>query len=176
MLSSRKRLFVDLGLVIVLLIAVGIVGIVLIRGQRTQLPGVLYPSQGNFHIAEVDVAHPPYNSNPPTSGPHVGRIASWGSYDYELPDELLVHNMEDGGVILWYRLSSDPEVNAGRARELKEASRGYSRVVIVPRSNLDTTFAMTAWTRLDKFDEDDFSQTRIRDFLEAYEGIDHHVR
>lgn len=139
-----------------------------------QLPGQEFPSQGNDHIEEINVDHLPYNSTPPTSGWHVGRIADWGSYDFVVPDELLIHNMEDGGVILWYQLDT-PEENQAHINRLEEAARGFERVVIAPRKDLETTYAMTAWQRLDTFNEDDFSAERIQAFLEAYEGIDHHA-
>jgi len=140
--------------------------------QRSQLPGERFPSQGNAHISE-GAPRPDYNSNPPTSGPHYPNLAGWGSYDYELPDPLLVHNLEDGGVILWYK-SGTPEENRANIEALEAAfdAGRYRRVVIAPRSDLETNYAMTAWQRLDTFDEID--PERIEAFLEAFEGIDHH--
>lgn len=158
-----------IGLAIVAIIAIPIVVNYM---QRSSLPGEFVPDQGHTHIPE-GAAVPTYNSNPPTSGPHYGNIARAGSYDYELPDPLLLHNMEDGYVVLWYQMG-DAETNNARISELEEVSRGYRRVVIAPRENLDTTYALTAWTRIDKFDT--FDAERIRAFLQAYEGIDHHVR
>lgn len=110
-------------------------------------PGQEFPSQGGTHIDEINVEYLPYNSTPPTSGWHVGRIADWGSCDFVVPDELLVHNMEDGGVILWYQLGT-PEENRAHINRLKESARGYDRVVIAPREDLETTYAMTAWQQL----------------------------
>ena len=40
--------------------------------------------------------------------------------------------------------------------------------------DMGSRIALTAWHRLDKFEE--FDEGRIRDFIERYEGIDHHVR
>jgi hypothetical protein len=154
--------------------AVLIVVLVVLNGaDGGQLPGQEFPSQGNQHIPEVGADHPEYNSDPPTSGWHVGRLARWGSYDYQLPDELLIHNMEDGGVILWYPLAS-PEQNRAHIKRLQEAARGYDRVVILPREDLSGEYALTAWTRLDRFPVDDYDAERVRRFLEAYEGVDHH--
>jgi hypothetical protein len=42
----------------------------------------------------------------------------------------------------------------------------YQRVVIIPRPGLDTTIALTAWTKLDKMDK--FDEGRIRAFIAAY--------
>ncbi|CAN5664788.1 hypothetical protein BH24DEI1_BH24DEI1_15370 [soil metagenome] len=160
------------------LIAVGVVALVvgmIVYNQvrSANLPGEQFPNQGHTHIATVDTPHPPYNTNPPTSGWHVANVARAGTYDYELPDQLLVHNLEDGYVVMYYQMGSDEE-NEARMRELENASRGYRRVVIVPRSNMEATYALTAWRRLDKFDE--FDEARVRTFLDAYEGIDNHPR
>ena len=157
-----------IGAAVALLIAVPI--FLNVRERRSG-PGEFFASQGNAHIA-LGSSHVAYNSNPPTSGPHTPDLVAWDAYDYEVPEERLVHNMEDGGVILWYKMGT-PEENEAHIRQLEEASRGYRRVVIAPRSDLDTQYALTAWTRLDKFDT--FDAARIDAFLNAYEGIDHHV-
>src|SRR3989475_12401156 len=39
------------------------------------LPGGLMPDQGNLHIPTADSPHEPYDSDPPTSGPHLPYIA-----------------------------------------------------------------------------------------------------
>ncbi len=61
----------------------GVVGAALIIGgiayqSFASLPGTSVPSQGNDHVQAVTDLHSPYNSDPPTSGPHVGSIAPWG--------------------------------------------------------------------------------------------------
>ncbi len=136
-------------------------------------PGERFRTQGNLHLASLSSPHVPYNSDPPTSGPHMPGIASWGSYTTVQPDELLVHNMEDGGVIVWYDMGTEAE-NAAAVDLLSEVTRGYNRIVIAPRENLGTPFVLTAWTRLQRFETLD-REGMIR-FIEAYEGIDHHPR
>ena len=42
----------------------------------------------------------------------------------------------------------------------------YQRVVIVPRINLDSQIALTAWGKIDKMDK--FDENRIRAFIDAY--------
>ena len=156
------------GLVVVLIIAVPII---VNAVNARNLPGESFRSQGNAHIGET-AAHPGYNSNPPTSGWHTPGLTSWGSYDSLMPDEPLVHNLEDGGVILWYAYGT-PEENEQNIQKLEAISSGYRRVVIAPRENMETPYALTAWTRLERFDTLD--EAGMRAFLEAYEGIDHHV-
>ena len=169
--SSNNRLNLVMGVIvagIVLLIA-GF--IVMNRVQAANLPGEKFADQGNTHIADTATPHPEYNSNPPTSGWHVGNIASWGSYDYEVPDEVLLHNMEDGGVILWYKIGTHEE-NQANIERLEEVAQGYRRTVIAPREDLETPYALTAWQRKQTFEEVDVEEMRA--FLEAYEGIDNH--
>ncbi len=171
--KSRKRSNLNPWLIgggIALLIALPIV----INAVRSSsLPGVAVANLGNTHIATVDTPHAPYNSNPPTSGPHVGSLVSWRSYDYVVPDENLIHNLEDGGIVLWYKMGT-PEENQVQISKLEAASRGYRRVVVTPREDLETDYAITAWQRIDKFNADEFSEERVQAFLRAFEGIDRH--
>ncbi len=157
-----------IGLGVVLLIALPIIVNAVRAGN---LPGERFRSQGNVHIQE-GVSHPDYNSDPPTSGWHLPNIASWGSHAEVLPDELLVHNMEDGGVILWYPLGTEEE-NAENIEALEGVARGYHNVVIAPREGLESPYVATAWTRLERFESLD--EAGMRAFLEAFEGLDHHV-
>ncbi len=43
-----------------------------------------------------------YNSTPPTSGPHYETLAAWGVHR-PIRYEHLVHNLEDGGVVIYYQ-------------------------------------------------------------------------
>ena len=157
-----------IGAGVVLLIAVP-TGINLYN--TSQLPGERFRSLGNAHIGEE--AEPRYNSNPPTSGPHLSYTAGWGSYTEPQRDAELVHNLEDAGIVLWYRAGT-PAENQAEVERLEAAydARRYRRVVIAPREELPTRYAMTAWQRLETFDEID--PARVDAFMEAYEGIDHH--
>jgi hypothetical protein len=159
--------------------AIGVGVLVIVAGpivfdavQRANLPGRHVASLGHAHIAET-ARTPRYNSNPPTSGPHYATVAPAGSYVHELPDPVLVHNMEDGHVVLWHRMG-DAEHNALRIRQYEEAAAGFRQVVIVPRTDLEHEFALTAWQRIDTFDE--FDAERVRVFLHAFEGVDNHPR
>ncbi len=139
--------------------------------RQSQLPGERFRNLGNAHIGEE--ATPRYNSVPPTSGPHLPYTAGWGAYTEVQPDPLLVHNLEDAGIILWYQ-SGTPAENQAEVDRLEAAydARRYRRVIIAPREDLETRYAMTAWGRLETFDEIDAAQ--INTFMEAFEGIDHH--
>jgi hypothetical protein len=142
--------------------------------RSASLPGERFPSQGNRHVA-LGTNVPAYNSDPPTSGPHTNELAAWGTYEPgDAPhDQRLIHNMEDGGVILWYRPADDADATNARLAALEDVTARYRRVVIAPRPDMPTDFAMTAWQRLQRFDAID--PEGMGAFLAAFEGIDHHV-
>jgi Protein of unknown function (DUF3105) len=131
-------------------------------------PGIKMPDQGNLHISTETTPHEPYNSDPPTSGPHLPYIAPWGVHTRPISKELQVHNLEDRGVMVQYSCEC-PELVA----KLKAIVDRYDRyVILAPYPGMKTKIALTAWTRIDQFDE--FDERRIRRFIDAYRGIDHH--
>jgi hypothetical protein len=137
---------------------------------HADLPGQKFPSQGNRHVQSVTEPHEPYNSVPPTSGPHLPYIAPWGIHTRPIPDELQVHNLEDGGVLVQYNCEC-PEL----VEQLAGIVRRYDRfVILAPYPKMKHRIALTAWTRLDTMDE--FDAARIERFIKAYRGIDHHPR
>ena len=154
---------------VVVLVAI-VVGYFAYRAQAN-LPGTQMPDQGNLHIQSVDTPHVPYNSDPPTSGPHLPYIAPWGVHTRPIAKELQVHNLEDGGVVLNYKPLCADKVQAG-LRAIVD--RYADRVILAPEPTLDRCIALTAWTRIDKMDELD--ERRAVRFIEAYRGIDHHPR
>jgi hypothetical protein len=152
----------------------GIVSLVLVAFAAAAFassnqPGEEVESLGNEHIASVNAPHEPYNTDPPTSGPHVDSLAPWGVSEEPIPDELQVHNLEDGGVAIQYGSG----VQEGDVETLASIVRDYDRVILAPRPNLpEKKIALTAWGRI--LELEDLDEEQIRDFIEAYEGIDHH--
>jgi hypothetical protein len=114
------------------------------------------------HIVLGDV-YEPYNSNPPTSGPHTGnQVAGPGIKDEPIPDEIVVHSLEHGAVVLWYKTSMDEE-SINRLKKVFAESSG--KKIMIPRENMDTPIALTSWgylLRLDSVDED-----KIQAFIET---------
>jgi len=165
--SGRRRLLAT-GLMVAV-VAAALVGYWAFRAAA-DLPGVKLPDLGNAHIQLATDPHVPYNSEPPTSGPHLPYIAPWGIHTEPIRQELQVHNLEDGGVMVQYHCASPcPELQA----KLTEIVRRYeTQVILAPYPGMRTRIALTAWTRLDAFD--DFDEARIVRFIRAYRGIDHH--
>jgi len=55
-----------------------------------------------------------YSSTPPTSGDHWERWADCGFYENGLPDELIVHNLEHGNIVVSYNLPEEQDIAALR--------------------------------------------------------------
>jgi Protein of unknown function (DUF3105) len=134
------------------------------------LPGEKFADQGNAHIQTASEPHVPYNSDPPTSGPHLPYIAPWGVHTRPIPLELQVHNLEDGGVVVQYNCAC-PEL----VEQLRGIVNRYDKyVILAPYPAMKSRIALTAWTRLERLEE--FDDKRIRRFIDTYRGIDHHKR
>ena len=131
-------------------------------------PGLAVPGQGNEHIADILTAHAAYNSEPPTSGPHVPYKVSWGVHSTPIPPELQVRHLEEGGVLLQYNC---PEACPDLVQKLTELSRQYAPVLVAPYPNMTGKLALTAWERMDTLQE--FDEQRVKTFIEAYLGKPH---
>ena len=144
-------------------------------------PGLAFADQGNRHLASIDEPHIAYNSRPPSSGPHLGALANWGESDVQLPPELYVHNLEDGGVALAYSCEDGcPELVEGLRQTLQQFE-GRNLVLmpyqdIVDPDGVTHRAAAVAWGRVFYFDEiAGESVDQLEDFIRSFEGVDHHV-
>ncbi|GAC1362840.1 MAG: hypothetical protein NVSMB42_22510 [Herpetosiphon sp.] len=126
-------------------------------------------TQGRKHVDKTAVQ---YNSNPPAGGDHWGNTASWGIQTQAPPDESLVHNLEHGGVIVWY----DPaKVDAATITKLGTVVRSLQstnfRVILTARAKGiegGKPLAVSSWGHvllLDTYDE-----AQIRGFFQAHIG------
>ncbi len=151
----------------VLALALVVVGVVLAARQASQpIPGESVPIQGQQHVAPGEM-HPPYNSDPPTSGWHYDTPLDAGFYEQPAPDEQLVHNLEHGHVVIAYDCSrlADCEGAKEQLRGIVKRFNGW-KVTVVPRQNADAAIALTAWGRIDKLDR--FDEKRIVAFVNAW--------
>lgn len=88
-----------------------------------------------------------WNTNPPSSGPHNQNWASWGRFDDVLPDANALHNLEHGGVAIWF----GPAVptSAVDLIDSKLLKKG-TKIILVPRAKLDGGIVSSSWgTRLE---------------------------
>jgi hypothetical protein len=157
-------------------------------------PGRAVETLGNEHVQSPSSPHVPYNTSPPTSGPHLQWVAKWGVSKSPILRELQVHNLEDGGVVIQYKcdagcpdLVAKLEGLAAKYAEKAEADRKtmappkdprfpvrskYDHLIVAPYPDMANQIALTAWGRIDTFDG--YDEARIVKFIEAFIGIDHH--
>ena len=97
-----------------------------------------------------------HNSNPATSGKHFGRWASYVEREYPLDPGLYVHNLEHGGVVLFYHCdlrSQCPELATALSTiannlpqdQVCSGEGKRNRVIVAPDPTLDTQVAVAAW-------------------------------
>ena len=139
-----------------------------IAGQQ-QFPN-LVPAPASPHIAEVTSPHGPYNSNPPTSGWHYGGgTAPWGVQTQPIADELSVHNLEHGGVVIHYRQGLDQATVDQLTALTRELQQQSPCIALLPRpadKMTESPIAVTAWTWLLRLDS--FDAGTIRAFFRAH--------
>lgn len=127
-----------------------------------------FPNQGQQHI-NVGQQHEPYNSDPPTSGPHYATPDLWGVYDKTQADETLVHNLEHGGIVIQYDC---PTACGDVINQLSNYARRYpanvfTGILLAPRKlPNDAKISLTAWQHrllLKSLDTD-----KINSFIATY--------
>jgi len=157
---------------------VGLVGVVIIGyilwGVFRPKPGQSVPQLSRTHIQLGD-PHEPYNSDPPTSGPHAASVEA-GFYDEAPPDEQLVHNLEHGYVIIWYKCATPDDTECQTLKtQIKDVmarakpmliGTDSKKLVAVPRPAMETLIALTSWGRIDKLTA--FDEAEITDFINTF--------
>ena len=160
-ISTEQKVFIGIGLV-TLFIIVG--GIFLISKQDERLNKSLMGQEIAItlrnHLPEgTDIQ---YNSNPPAGGEHYATTAHAGIYDTPPPDGNLVHSLEHGAVILWYK-SDLPQDQVEKLKTVFNKASG--KKIMVPRKNLDVPVALTSWGYLLKLKTID--EAKIKEFIET---------
>jgi hypothetical protein len=145
--------------------------LVVLRVNGAEPPGEAVPIMGRIHIPASDSPHEPYNSNPPTSGPHVGGEAPLpGVYANPIPYELLVHSLEHGHIVLYY----GPGVTAAeRAAARRLYDRFSDRVLVVPSPEGAPGLVLTSWGRILRMEKLHYSE--MERFVRAWGGRDWHA-
>jgi hypothetical protein len=163
--------------------------------DSTNLPGVYYPPHPGFdgvpstgderqhvnnnspvpictdeQIAAGTISSPLcYTSNPPTSGPHAISPLAFKVLDNPAPKENLIHNMEHGGVVVWYNTDDQATIDRLASIVNNELDRGRLVVMSKYTEMEPEMIALTSWTRLDKFPVSGLDDNRVRDFIETHQ-------
>ena len=101
------------------------------------------------HIAEGD-EHEPYNTNPPTSGPHYGSPLApidTGFYSEQIEAEKVIHNLEHGQIVIYYNPDA-PQDTIDDIEQLTEQEE--EATVAVPWAEIEepSQFVLAAWGNL----------------------------
>ena len=190
-IADKRKRNSNLMLIVGGIVLAVIVGLIIYANVKSSQPvgeEVSLPTLGNVHIEQGSTSPIQYNSVPPTSGPHYPGLAPWAVYREPIRYEQLLHNLEDGGVVIYYQCEDNcpelvdqldafarPLIAAGRHLAVVRndpAWTGDASSVTSLHQDMGARIALVTWQRIDKFDE--FDEARIRAFFERYEGIDHH--
>jgi hypothetical protein len=159
-------------LLVVLVAAVAVAALVNSRSgddKSERLKGVL--TAGSCQVdtrsdsGSEHVASPTYKVDPPAGGKHEPVAAQPGIYDNgPLPsDGKLVHALEHGFIILWYRPDAPPDV----IDKLATLGDEYGNATLVaPRPSMDVPVAATAWHQ--RLLCKDYEERALRAFIDAY--------
>lgn len=175
-----KTDFIKWGAIITIIGILGIGGFFLAKELSKPLPGTAVADQGRGHITKEEWEKFKYNSNPPTSGPHDSTWTKAGIYEKPQEDGYVVHSLEHGYVVISYnckKISKGSKETKGteetkKCGELKKQlgemvnEQKEWKLIVVPRPNLDTAIALTAWGRIDKMNTLDAAEV-VR-FINAF--------
>ena len=119
------------------------------QGAVTAVPGEFYFKATSAEHIDWGARGSGYASDPPTSGQHYSvpgqAPTNWGAYSNPVQDEILIHNMEHGGIIAYY-LPSAPPAEVEQLRQFITNQPGYPRgFVMAPRSRLPANITLAAW-------------------------------
>lgn len=141
-----------------------ITGIVWVTNRAANtgpVQGELIQDLGGQHIA-AGQEHIPYNSNPPSSGPHYTDPQPAGIFEQDLIDERVIHSLEHGGVWLSYK----PDLPKDQVDQLKAIVRkNRAKVILAPRSKSDSAIALVSWNRVLKIETPE--EEIIKQFIRA---------
>lgn len=111
-----------------------------------------------------------YNSDPPTSGPHYAETEEWGISDKPLVIEKLVHNLEHGGIVIYYKCPSAETGCEEFVKNLKDLvqrlAKSDRKITLSPNEKLDAKIVLAAWGWMDKLNE--FDEKRITKFFDDH--------
>ena len=158
-----NKVFIGIGLATVL-IMVGGIFLLTKQDERLKRPlmGQEVKIESRNHVP--DGTEIQYNSNPPAGGPHYATTAHAGIYDKDkMPaDGHLVHSLEHGAAILWYK-SDLPKDEVKKLEKIFNNASG--KKIMVPRENLDVPVALTSWGWILKLKTID--EAKIKEFIET---------
>jgi hypothetical protein len=162
----------------ILVLGVAILAVVLLFGGGGNTDpggiGARQPDAGGTHIPDGQQGTG-YTSVPATSGQHWNTATSpgaWGVYPTAQPQERMIHNLEHGGIVIWYQPAqlAPADLTALTQFVQQQITTERFKMVLVPWSGADFghPIAVTAWNWLLYLDTADLDA--IRTFTDAHYG------
>ena len=157
-----------------------IVLVVIMGGSSNATAGTTQPNDGQTHIADGTTCRSaqapcgadPYSSLPATSGSHWGNPAAWGAYSTPQNESQLIHNLEHGGIVIWYDPDALDDAQVAELTSYVEGQvtsgiSGRFKFVVSPwggSEDLGGPVAVTAWRHLLTLEE--FDMDAVRSFAD----------
>lgn len=166
-MKTEHKVFIGIGLLTLIIMGGGVwwsskEGTKTTEKLSKALMGEKIADMGAVHVARGK-PHEPYNSNPPTSGPHFGDgTAGPGIKNEPIPDELILHSMEHGAAVVWYK-DDLPQNDVDKIKVAFNNSSG--KKIMLARKDLDVPVALTSWGYLLKLQAVD--EAKIKEFIET---------
>ncbi len=156
-------------------------------GAGPVIDELVTPDDGRTHI-DTGIRGNRYSTFPPTSGSHYSTLrvelgngnevsspARWGRYDFILPDEVLIHNLEHGGIGLHYDCTDGcPEIQETLA---SIPPSHWTQFIMSPYPGLRAStgghpIAVTGWRHLIYLpDASEDSLMQIDNFVRTYQNM-----
>lgn len=93
----------------------------------------------------------------------------WGVFREPWEPETLNHNMEHGGVIVYYNTNHRSFLDELEDFIIDRLEDG-NRLVLAPYTEMEMeTIAVASWSRIAKFPVNEFSKDRVEEFIGAHE-------
>src|SRR3989344_96159 len=144
-MKTEYKVYIGIGL-LTLIIIIGGTWLSSKEGIKNQeklsksMMGEKMADEGAGHVGRNE-KHPAYKSNPPTSGPHWVGVAGPGIKSEPVADELVLHSMEHGAAVVWYREG----LEQAEIDKIKEAFNDSSgKKIMLTRADLDVPVALTS--------------------------------
>lgn len=184
---DRRGLWLIVGAVAVLALVGAAAAYFLARGddspsesvaQAMEAAGCTYKTYpglpAGVHISNPNATPKEWNSFPPTSGPHYGQWVIWGEYDQPVRLAQSTHNLEHGGIVMFYGSDvSQEEISKLRSFYREDATA----MLLAPLPRLGNKIALTAWYSADPASGDSqgilaectaFNEDAFRTFRDTY--------
>lgn len=151
--AARRRRELRFRVLVTLAVVLVVGGLVYrtVQGRRASERRVAAVTEGSCRFdrrsdpgGRSHVASPSFAVNPPTGGSHLAEAVPPRRYQEPPQDGSVVHALEHGDIVIWHR----PDISPETAEIIERVADRYSDdVLVVPRPQLPTPVAASAWQR-----------------------------